>query len=106
MNERIKELAGQASFDVGQIMAEILCPDYYGAELYKLVDAYTALPKEVKSETVEIIRKKQEKFAELIIRDCMDAVDGYTKERAFGTHYDAVEQIAALFGIKHNGVEE
>ena len=46
------------------------------------------------------------KFAELIVRDCMDVVDGYTKSRTFDTHYDAVEQIEALFGIKHNGVEE
>ena len=48
----------------------------------------------------------KEKFAELIVRDCMDVVDGYTKPRTFNTHYDAVEQIEALFGIKHNGVEE
>jgi hypothetical protein len=47
-----------------------------------------------------------EKFAELIVRDCMDVVDGYTKQRTFDTHYDAVEQIEALFGIKHFGVEE
>ena len=47
-----------------------------------------------------------EKFAELIIQDCMDVVDGYTKGRTFDTHYDAVEQIETLFGIKHNGVEE
>jgi len=47
-----------------------------------------------------------QRFAELIVRDCMDVVDGYTKPRTFNTHYDAVEQIEALFGIKHNGVEE
>ena len=47
-----------------------------------------------------------EALAELIIRDCMDVVDGYTKGRTFDTHYDAVEQIETLFGIKHNGVEE
>jgi hypothetical protein len=48
----------------------------------------------------------KEKFAELIIRDCMDVVDGYTKGRTFETHYDAVAQIEALFEIKHNRVEE
>ena len=48
----------------------------------------------------------KEKFAELIVRDCMDVVDGYTKQRTFDTHYDAVEQIESLFGIKHFGVEE
>ena len=52
------------------------------------------------------INEEMEKFAELIIRDCMDVVDGYTKRRTFETHYDAVAQIEALFGIKHNGVEE
>jgi hypothetical protein len=46
------------------------------------------------------------KFAELIVRDCMDVVDGYTKSRTFDTHYDAVEQIEVLFGIKHFGEEE
>jgi len=50
--------------------------------------------------------KFMEKFAELIVQDCMDVVDGYTKGRTFDTHYDAVAQIEALFGIKHNGVEE
>jgi transcription antitermination factor NusG len=48
---------------------------------------------------------KMQQFAELIVRDCMDVVDGYTKQRIFDTHYDAVEQIEALFGIKHNGVK-
>ena len=48
----------------------------------------------------------ESKFAELIIQDCMDVVDGYTKPRTFETHYDAVAQIEHLFGIKHNGVEE
>jgi len=52
------------------------------------------------------IDEEMEKFAELIVRDCMDVVDGYTKTRTFNTHYDAVEQIEALFGIKHFGVEE
>jgi hypothetical protein len=50
--------------------------------------------------------KFMERFAELIVRDCMDVVDGYTKPRTFETHYDAVEQIEQLFGIKHFGVEE
>ena len=41
-----------------------------------------------------------EKFAMLIIQDCIDLVDGYTKPRTPGTHYDAVEQIKSNFGIK------
>jgi hypothetical protein len=43
---------------------------------------------------------REEKFAMLIIEDCIDCVDGYTKPRTFDTHYDAVEQIKHLFGIE------
>jgi len=46
-----------------------------------------------------------ERFALLILQDCMDVVDGYTKGRTFDTHYDAVAQIEQLFGIKHKEVE-
>ena len=42
-----------------------------------------------------------EKFAELIIQDCMESVDGFTMGRTFETHYDAVQQIEALFGVKY-----
>jgi len=47
-----------------------------------------------------------QEFAELIIQDCMDVVDGYTKQRTFETHYDAVKQIENLFGVEHNGAKE
>jgi hypothetical protein len=83
MNERIRELALQAG--IGFTLW-----DDSGREM---IDNYT--PEEDLA-----------KFAELIVRDCMDVVDGYTKQRTFDTHYDAVEQIEALFGIKHFGVEE
>jgi len=62
--------------------------------------------KTTQSDSWEEQTKFMERFAELIVRDCMDVVDGYTKTRTFDTHYDAVAQIEALFGIKHNGVEE
>jgi hypothetical protein len=82
MNERIRQLAEQAGLRFTQLMSNPMVPIVDGKE--------TDL----------------EKFAELIVRDCMDVVDGYTKQRTFDTHYDAVEQIEALFGIKHFGVEE
>jgi phage gp46-like protein len=85
MNERIKELAEQAK-------------KYALDAMIKITDKEQAL--KVYSESYDT------KFAELIVRDCMDVVDGYTKPRTFDTHYDAVEQIEHLFGIKHNGVEE
>jgi len=78
MNERIQQLAEQA---------EKYADDNFKGEHF-WTQAY------------------ESKFAELIVRDCMDVVDGYTKPRTFDTHYDAVEQIEALFGIKHFGVEE
>ena len=78
MNERIRQLAEQA---------EKYADDNFKGEIF-WTEAY------------------ESKFAELIVRDCMDVVDGYTKGRTFDTHYDAVEQIEALFGIKHFGVEE
>jgi len=51
------------------------------------------------------ISNKMERFAQLIIQDCMDVVDGYTKPRTFETHYDAVEQIENLFGVKHESTD-
>ena len=78
MNERIRQLAEQA---------EKYADDNFKGEIF-WTEAY------------------ESKFAELIVRDCMDVVDGYTKGRTFDTHYDAVEQIEALFGIKHFGVKE
>jgi hypothetical protein len=77
MNERIKELIAQAT------------TTEYGVD-----------------NGFDRVTFDKEKFAELIVRECMDVVDGYTKQRAFDTHYNAVEQIEALFGIKHFGVEE
>jgi hypothetical protein len=74
MNERIKELAEQAGF----------------------VDKG--------SNHTAYMSFDHEKFAELIVRDCMDVVDGYTKPRTFETHYDAVEQIEQLFGVKHENI--
>jgi hypothetical protein len=45
-------------------------------------------------------KESLKEFAELIIQDCIDVVDGYTKPRTFDTHYDAVAQIKNLFGIE------
>lgn len=71
MNERIQELSDKAKKSVP-----------HGLSVDKWIETYN------------------EKFAELIIRDCIDCVDGYTKPRTYGTHYEAVEQIKANFGIE------
>ena len=74
MNERLKELVEQAK-QYAYAKADNGFDFYYGEDF-------------------------EEKFAELLIQDCIDCVDGYTKPRTFGTHYDAVEQIKANFGIE------
>ena len=77
MNARIKELVAQV-------------------EKYISTTNFEGMPEDEMTYD-EIFQKK---FAELIVRDCMDVVDGYTKPRTFDTHYDAVEQIRALFGVE------
>ena len=78
MNERIKKLAKQANIE------------------------FTYDPTETPMRAfAECWDDELEKFAELIVRECMEAVDGYTMGRTFKTHYDAVAQIEALFGVKY-----
>jgi hypothetical protein len=64
MNERIRELAEQAK-------------KYALDAMIKITDKEQAL--KVYSESYDT------KFAELIVQDCMDVVDGYTKPRTFDT---------------------
>jgi hypothetical protein len=78
MNERIRELALQAD-------------KWAGTEFHRL------FLNNVDASMKELFERK---FAELIIQDCIDCVDGYTKPRTFDTHYDAVEQIKANFGVE------
>ena len=47
----------------------------------------------------ELIFSK-EKFAELIVRECMELVEGYTKQRTHTTFYKAEEQIKQHFGVE------
>jgi hypothetical protein len=79
MNDRINILAEQAGFYVSESRLEILAPD----------------------STTDNVTETLRELAKLIIQDCMDVVDGYTKSRTFETHYNAVEQIENLFGVKH-----
>ena len=111
MNERIRELAEQTLFDIGQIMAEILCPDYDGEELNILVDAYNTLPKEIRHGTVEILRKRQEKFTQLIVQECVQRLrqegELATIQAFVGSTYKyAYMNEAANIVKKHFGVEE
>ena len=74
MNKRIEELAEQAGFSNWVIYPS----------------------KETMSDTPELL----EKFAELIVRECMELVEGYTKQRTHTTFYKAEEQIKQHFGVE------
>ena len=80
MNEQIRKLAEEAGFyfyDMHNVNGEDL------------------------GETIEADSwAAADKFAELIVQECIECVDGYTKPRTGNTDYDAVEQIKQHFGIK------
>ena len=42
----------------------------------------------------------EEVFAELIVKECIDLVEGYTKQRTHTTFYKAEEQIKQHFGVE------
>ena len=70
-------------------------------ELYRSCRSKEALASQDEYKSANaLLGSEVEKFAELIIQDCIDCVDGYTKPRTGGTHYDAVEQIKANFGVE------
>ena len=51
--------------------------------------------------TIEFSREAwQAKFAELIVRECIELVEGYTKQRTHTTFYKAEEQIKQHFGVE------
>ncbi len=68
MNTRIKELAEQAGVDAGQLFAEMLCND--SDVNVKIAEAWNAQPDDVRQRIFQVIEQKQEKFAELIVREC------------------------------------
>ena len=76
MNAKIKQLADEAGLRFTQLMSNPMVPVVDGKE--------TDL----------------EKFAELIVRECMELVEGYTKQRTHTTFYKAEEQIKQHFGVE------
>lgn len=73
MNERIQALAEQADFGADQIISEVVGPVYSGPEMHKVVDAYLALPLEIRTRITATLKKNQEKFVELIVNECVRA---------------------------------
>jgi hypothetical protein len=79
MNNRIRELAEQAGID----FFSSTDPEFFG-RVY--CEAWT---------------EQQQKFAELIVRECAHLVGGYTKENEFGTDVkEAYEEITKHFGVE------
>ena len=80
MNERIRELIKQAGghFSTHNLMSN---PVQH-------------------RESIELWDKNIEKFAELIVAECMELVEGYTKQRTHTTFYKAEEQIKQHFGVE------
>jgi gas vesicle protein len=72
MNERIRELAEQSGVDAGQLFAEMLCND--SDVNVKIAEAWNAQPDEVRQRICQVIEQNQEKFAELIVRECCQAL--------------------------------
>jgi len=80
MNERIREIAEQAVKDVDVVHED----NPFNEELAKMYIPNVFI----------------ERFAELIVKECIECVDGYTKPRTGNTEYDAVEQIKQHFGVE------
>ena len=75
MNEKlIEKLAEQASFSYGHIVAEVVAPDYSGPAQHLLVDAFNSLPQEIRDHICLSLKKSQQAFAELVVRECVSRI--------------------------------
>lgn len=102
MNELFKELARKSYFDPDQIVAEIVCPDYNGPELFKLADAFNALPKEVRNDIITILEKNQQTFVKLIVQECIKACNSRVGNSDYNTgRMHCVSDIREHFGINN-----
>lgn len=94
MNEQlIKELANKAGVDAGQMIANIICGD---DEFKALGNEFNKLSQETRDYIYKVIEQNQEKFAELIVRECAD----YISETA------TIETLLGERLKEHFGVEE
>lgn len=79
MNDLIKNLADQAKFSIGEIQAEVLCPDCdahnKNPELYKIIDEFMKFPTEVQWHIQDTLESKRKMFAELIVKECIEKIE-------------------------------
>ena len=106
MNERIRELAEQAGVDAGQTIANIMCGD---DEFKALGNEFNKLSQETREYIYKVIEQNQEKFAELIVRECMSIIkqgEGLGEEDDFDKGFQAGIAMAYNRVRTQMGVEE
>ena len=91
MKERIRELANKAGVDAGQTIANIICGD---DEFKALGNEFNKLNQATRECIYKLIEQNQEKFAELIIRECVNFLERYINDDF------AADQLEEHFGIK------
>jgi hypothetical protein len=74
MNEKVKKLAEQAGVDSSQTIANVICGD---AEFFALGDEWNKLCEETRNGIIQVLERSQEKFAELIIKECVEKITTY-----------------------------
>jgi coproporphyrinogen III oxidase-like Fe-S oxidoreductase len=110
MNERIRELAEQAGVDAGQTIANTICGVCGDDEWVALGNEFNKLSQKTRDLIYKTLEQNQEKFAELIVRECLDIASEVRGEPATDTHYvigydRACEKM--ISGIReHFGVDE
>jgi hypothetical protein len=72
MNERIRELAEQAGVDAGQTIANTICGD---DEWVALGNEFNKLSQKTRDLIYKTLEQNQEKFAKLIVRECVQVVN-------------------------------
>jgi succinate dehydrogenase/fumarate reductase flavoprotein subunit len=73
MNERIRELAEQAGVDAGQTIANTICGE--GGLWVALGNEFNKLSQKTRDLIYKTLEQNQEKFAELIVRECAKIAD-------------------------------
>jgi hypothetical protein len=110
MNERIRELALQAGVDAGQTIANTICGD---DEFVALGNEFNKLSQKTRDWIYKTLEQNQEKFAELIVKECIHKIEKYripvgnsaAGEMACEWTYDALKEIRDEIK-KHFGDEE
>jgi len=97
MNERIQELANKAGVDAGQMIANIICGD---DEFKALGNEFNKLSQETREYIYKVIEQNQEKFAELIVRECADIAYQYDEPKMSGPGMIIAGRIETHFGVE------